>query len=981
MDGVGVDFVDYPQYMPDLDNYVQPNCSYLNVDDLYQIVCGLSLSILMFNIRSCKKNFDNFMANFDRCIKYFSCIVFTETWLSPERDRIFDIPGFYCQNLYRNQYGGGIKLYIKNCIQCKTLDNFTIINDVLEMLTVELLFCGFKFILITVYHPPTSYPEKNVEFITLFSSYLSDILNLKQPVIIAGDINLNLLNPNNLFYINMFINNLFENSLRPLITKPTKVNLNNPITRFSVIDQIWVTPGLSTADSYILPLDITDHFPVCVVVSSVFSNQSPATVKKRPMTNRGKDTFSVLLSNIYISENAGDMNFIYSTYHKEVFKVYEIAFPLATGSLKVRQTVPWMSYRLKQCIKKKAKLYKLYLRGIITREVYTTFKNRLTNIIRRSKALYYSNLFYENAKNSKMVWSIINGILQKRSNPVLTQVIDNGTVLTGETLVNYANNYFINIAATLSNTLPSVDFTCLAPPVVVSCYFHPASWSEVVKIIKKLKNTGNKILDIHPSVLKDNMILFGYQFMVLYNLSLEKVMFPNLLKIARVSPAHKSGDTNIIDNYRPISSLPLFSKIFERLTLDRMESFICRNNILTPCQFGFRRGRSTSLAIIKLVSHVVEAYHQRMYSACFFLDLRKAFDTVDHVLLIKKLEHYGFRGQCSDYLRSYYSNRKQFVHINGLDSSCNSVLNGVPQGSILGPLCFILYINDLPLAVKEKVILFADDAAFIILCHTLSGLYQKIKELFSDLTVYLNMNKLIPNSNKSKLMMFRSRVTPDLPSFSFAGSEIEWVTEYKYLGLTVTNNLNYSSHINDISLKISRITGTFTCLRTIVPRNVLIKLYYALVFPHLSNNITVWGSSPNSHLRSLIVRINNILRTILGVTWENNRPTISNAELYKELNILNLNSIYQLNVYKLLRLLVDGNLPEFWQLLLASYTTPHAYNTRGIRFRHPNISSELERRALSYQLILMLEDLPTNILEINPKASVKQFKKSLLTSQ
>ena len=412
-----------------------------------------------------------------------------------------------------------------------------------------------------------------------------------------------------------------------------------------------------------------------------------------------------------------------------------------------------------------------------------------------------------------------------------------------------------------------------------------------------------------------------------------------------------------------------------------MQSFICRNNILTPCQFGFRTGRSTSLAIIKLVSHVVEAHHQRMYSACFFLDLRKAFDTVDHVLLIKKLEHYGFRGQCSDYLRSYYSNRKQFVHINGLDSSCNSVLNGVPQGSILGPLCFILYINDIPLAVKEKVILFAYDAAFIIMCHTLSGLYQKIKELFSDLTVYLNMNKLIPNSNKSKLMMFRSRVTPDLPSFSFAGSEIEWVTEYKYLGLTVTNNLNYSSHINDISLKISRITGTFTCLRTIVPRNVLIKLYYALVFPHLSNNITVWGSSPNSHLRSLIVRINNILRTILGVTWENNRPTISNAELYKELNILNLNSIYKLNLYKLLRLLMDGNLPEFWQLLLASYTTPHAYNTRGIRFRHPNISSELERRALSYQLILMLEDLPTNILEINPKASVKQFKKSLLTSQ
>ena len=182
-------------------------------------------------------------------------------------------------------------------------------------------------------------------------------------------------------------------------------------------------------------------------------------------------------------------------------------------------------------------------------------------------------------------------------------------------------------------------------------------------------------------------------------------------------------------------------------------------------------------------------------------------------------------------------------------------------------------------------------------------------------------------------------------------------------------------------MNISRITGTFTCLRTIVPRHILIKLYYALVFPHLSNNITVWGSAPSSHLRSLVVRVNNILRIILDVTWEHHRPTLSNDELYRHLNILNLGNLYKLNLYKLLRLLLDGDLPEFWQLLLARYTSPHPYNTRGIRFRHPNIRSEVERRALSYQLILMLEDLPANILDINRKASIKHFKRNLMESQ
>ena len=758
--------------------------------------------------------------------------------------------------------------------------------------------------------------------------------------------------------------------------------MNNPITQYSILDQIWVSEGLSRASSHIIPLGITDHFPVCAIVSSVSTETRPASVKKRPITGRGKETFSILLSNLHIAETAGDMNLIYSNYHKEVFKVYETAFPLMTKSLKVGQSAPWMSLRLKQCIKKKAKLYKLYLRGIISKGVYTAFKNRLTNIIRRSKALYYSKLFHENAKNSKVVWSIINSLLTKGSNPVLEKVIDNGMVLTGETLANYANNYFVSIATTLSNSLPdSLDFTCLAPPVVVSCYFCPASLSEVVKIIKNMKNKGSKILDIYPSLLKENIILFGNHFMVLYNISLVKVVFPNLLKIARVSPVYKSGDSNIIDNFRPISLLPLFSKIFERLTLNRMESFICRNNILTPCQFGFRKGRNTSLAVVKLVSQVVQAYHQKIYSACFFLDLRKAFDTVNHELLIKKLEHYGFRGQCSEYMRSYYSNRRQYVRIGDNDSSFRSVVSGVPQGSIIGPLCFSLYINDMPLAVDEEVILFADDAAFVIVSHSLAGLYKKIKKLFSDLSKYLNMNRLIPNSGKSKLMIFRSRPTMELPSFSFGGEEIEWVTDYKYLGITLTNNLNYSKHINNVSLKISRITGTFTSLRTFLPKNILIKLYYALVFPHLSNHVIVWGSAPPSHLKVLTVRVNNILRTILGVTWENNRPTVSNNELYMNLKFLTLNSIFKLNLYKLLRLLLDGDLPEFWQLLLGNYVSPHAYNTRGIRFRHPDIVCEIERRALSYQLIMLLEELPENLLDGNYVTSVKQFKKVLLENQ
>ena len=591
-------------------------------------------------------------------------------------------------------------------------------------------------------------------------------------------------------------------------------------------------------------------------------------------------------------------------------------------------------------------------------------------------------MFLENANNSKFLWSTINGILNRKNCQVLKEVKVNGEILTGAELANYVNRYFVNAAKTVTAGLPQAQgFVCLAGRTAYSCFFFPTDYNEVCKVIKSLKNRGSKIFDIHPSILKENLNIFSIQFVQLYNTSLELEGFPDSMKIARVNPVHKSGPPDKVDNYRPISVLPLFSKIFEKLTLHRMNSFIERHNLLTPSQFGFRKGCSTTNAIIKLLTHVVEAYHKKVYCAIFFLDLRKAFDTIDHKILLLKLEHYGFRGQCYRFLKSYYENRKQFVHLNGQNSVTMPVVCGVPQGSILGPLCFSLFINDLPLAVEEITVLFADDAAFVLTANTLESLLGKIRNLFSDIAGYLRVNRLVANATKSKLMMFTSRVTPDLPIVYFEGKEIEWVSDFKYLGLTLTNNLSFSSHISKVALNLSRITGTFINLRSFLPIPILIKLYYALAFPHIQNHIVVWGSAPASHLKSLTVRINNMLRIIQGVTRVNGRPTIGNDELYNRLGLLKLKSVFQLNLFKLLRLLLDGKLPEFFNILLSMYIAPHNYNTRHIRFRHPALVCEVERRALSHQLILLHEHIPRNILEGNPGTSLKLYKRLLIENQ
>ena len=192
----------------------------------------------------------------------FSFIFFTETWLTVDRDISFNMPGFYSLDLYRNQYGGGLKLYIKNCFKAKVLNNFTVLNDLFEILTVELFLGNCKYLLILVYHPPSSSPTRNLEFVNLLTSYLKCVLDSNSPVIVAGEMNLNLLNPKNLNYIDIYINNLFELNMMPAITRRTKVNLDCLTTRFSVLDQIWVPEGIRHFRSFVLPMDLTDHFPV-----------------------------------------------------------------------------------------------------------------------------------------------------------------------------------------------------------------------------------------------------------------------------------------------------------------------------------------------------------------------------------------------------------------------------------------------------------------------------------------------------------------------------------------------------------------------------------------------------------------------------------------------------------------------------------------------------------------------------------------------
>ena len=976
----------YPVFHLDVEVPDIPSCNYLNIVNSPDYDWCNKFSILLCNIRSCRKNFLDFTSYFDNVITNYSCVILVETWLSTGYDELFTLRGFKSYNVYRNNYGGGIRLYIRNIFCANILDQYSFVHDTCEMLCAEISCDNNKLILCCIYHPPTSDHALNYNFIEQIHQILTALQGLGLPLVLGGDLNLNLFNPLRLNYITHFTDCLLEFGLLPLINIPTKYNPQNTITKYSLVDQFWVSSSLPMVDAYVVPIEIADHFPCAMALSFSTTNVNTYT-KTRVFNHSNNICFSRLLADLVPAIVDDDMNLTFHAYYSNLFTIYDTAYPMVRRRVLNNRTEnkEWLTPRIRACIKKKSKLYKMYLSKSIIRESYTFYANKLTTLLHKARKLYYFKLFSRDPKNCRKTWFYINRLVGNSTKGQMEKLKVGGEIFTGMRMVNYANNYFVSVANRLTEGIQDNGqyrfFTARNP---YTFEMRPTNIHEVIKVIHSLKNKGNGLIDISVTTIKNNSHIFSVHIVLLYNYSIDKCVFPNKLKVARVIPGHKSGQNDLIDNFRPISNLPAFSKIFEKLSHRRMMSFVDKHELLSESQFGFRRGKSTTQATLRFTSKIVGAYHKKQYATCFFLDLRKAFDVIDHNILLTKMEHIGFRGYALQYLRSYLTGRKQCTQVGDFKSEECIITKGVPQGSILGPVLFCLYINDIVKAVDVEVVLFADDAAFIILADTLEELYGKIEKLFLDLSKYLEANRLIPNLNKSKLMYFDSRPIPELRNLSFNDQIIEWVEEYKYLGLALTHKMSFSLHINNIVTRISRFIGTFSCLRVVVPRSILTMLYSSFVLPHILLHIEIWGAAPEVHKSRLDIKINMLLRSILGVSYVNGRPTIDTTSMYNQLGILKLKNVYKLRLYNLLISLLSGSLPDLFEMLLGPYLTVHNYSTRQRIFRTPFVSCEVERRAVAYQLIHLYNDIPFQYINTNGnslKRMVKLFKQHVFYEQ
>ena len=398
------------------------------------------------------------------------------------------------------------------------------------------------------------------------------------------------------------------------------------------------------------------------------------------------------------------------------------------------------------------------------------------------------------------------------------------------------------------------------------------------------------------------------------NKSLSNGIFPNNMKIAKVIPLFKSGENDIFTNYRPVSLLSQFSKILEKLVDRRLDSFFDKHKILVEQQYGFRKARSTSMAITQLIEDITNANEEKKFTAGVFIDLKKAFDTIDHSLLLKKLDHYGVRGVSNDWLRSYLSDRKQYVSFNSLKSDLMSISCGVPQGSILGPKLFILYINDICNVSKLlQFVLFADDTNIFCSDVNILDLCKNVSLELDKLNIWFAVNKLSLNVSKTNFILFGNRNYNGEVDIKIDGINIERVYVTKFLGVLIDHKLNWKDHINHICNKVSRNIAIIYKASKVLNTKSLFSLYCTLILPYLNYCSENWGNTYESNLNKLFLKQKRVIRIINKATFYAHTTL-----LFKKLNVLKLKDLIELKtaifMYKVYTKSLPRNLLEKFEI-------------------------------------------------------------------
>ncbi len=888
------------------------NLSPISINETKNIVNNNTINILCTNIQSINRHYND-LNQLVTDIEYPEIISLNEIWNPYINITIphYKIPIIKTR---QNKRGGGVATYIRKDIQHAHKPDLE--TNFIETTTTELtLKTGKKILHSSIYIPPATKADKIKTGLTDLITKLSDT-NI--PFFITGDTNINTLKDNRQSSI---LNNILQNfNCSQNINCPTRITGNTS----TLIDHV-ITNYPNTTNSYVISASISDHLPTITSIIPTTKRNPKSTIK---ITQHEKINKVIQSTNWQETEND-----ITNKPTNESAKILSLRLQSIIDNLTITKHAdlftkpkkPWISYEILTAKNNVNKLRNKLLKKPTpnNEQAYKAMKKEYNRMLKKSKYNYFTEHLKLNANNPKKTWQLINLALNKgHKTTANSEILINNQICSNQlTIANTFNNFFKNAAINITNKIPKPHNTYehylnKTPQVHDSFNFKPVTPLEILKSINNFTNKSSSGFDmISPKILKNNAVKLTPAITILINKILTSGNFPEYLKTSKITPLFKKGLETDINNYRPISQLPILSKIAEKIMIDQMLQHLNNHKVITKYQFGFRKLHSTDHAVISTINHIETQKNLGNYTILLSLDLSRAFDTVESTTILpSKLTHYGFSPKATETLKNFFLNRKQFVTNNNHKSNteqCHDI--SVVQGSTLGPQLFQLYINDLPNITKLQCYLFADDTNILISGPNLETITHELNNELLTIQDYFNANKLSLNTSKSNFM-----IVPPKPNSSptttieINNQIVQQANSIKFLGIEIDNKLNFQKHVKTILPKLNKGLHALITIKNTLTYKSKLTIFNSLIQSHLQYGAAIWIPKLNTKTTNQLTKIQKrAIRLVFNVKYNHHT-----AILFKLSSTLTIDKLGTHNCINLAGKHMHNKLPDIFQEII-----------------------------------------------------------------